>query len=77
MLINEYLPEDVIYNNAIYVDNSNLYSECDQSSAGLDGNKLAQVWNIARRFCLSPFRRLVNFTLDRTFLRVQCKFALV
>ena len=31
---------------------------------GLDGNKLVQVWNIARNFHLSPFRRVVNSTLE-------------
>ena len=40
---------------------------------GLDGNKLVQVWNIARRFYLSWFRRMVNSTLDRPFLGVHYK----
>ena len=35
-----------------------------------DGNKSTLVWNIAHHFYLSCFRRLVNFTLDRTPLGV-------
>ena len=31
---------------------------------GLDWNKLVQVWNIARNFHLSSFRRVVNSTLE-------------
>ena len=31
---------------------------------GLDGNKLVQVWNIARNFHLSLFRRVVNSTIE-------------
>ena len=35
--------------------------------AGLDGNKLAQMWNITYQFWVSCFGRVVNSTLDRTF----------
>ena len=35
---------------------------------GLDGNKLAQVQNIARNFYLSFLRRAVNSTLNRILL---------
>ena len=38
--------------------------------AGLDGNKLAHVWNTACHFYLSSLRRAVNSKLDRTFLGV-------
>ena len=39
----------------------------------LAGNKLVQVWNIVRQFYLSYFRRVVNPTLNRTFLGVRYK----
>ena len=34
----------------------------------VDGNKLAQVWNIEHHFRLSCFRRVVDPTVNRTFL---------
>ena len=37
---------------------------------GVNGNKLVQVWNITRDFYLSPFRRVVNATLENTFYGV-------
>ena len=35
--------------------------------SSLDGNKLVQVWNIKRHFCLPNVRRVVNSTLDKMF----------
>ena len=38
--------------------------------AGLDGNKLVEVWNIACHIYLCCFRRVVNSTLNRTTFRI-------
>ena len=35
--------------------------------SGLDGNKLAEVWNIARHFYLSSLKCAMNSRVDRTF----------
>ena len=40
---------------------------------GWGGNKLMQVRNIVRHFYLSYFRRVVNSTINRTFLGVRYK----
>ena len=47
-----------------------IYSRPDP---GLGENKLVLVWNIVRYFYLSCFRRVVNSTLDGTFLWVCYK----
>ena len=43
------------------------------SDPGLGGNKMVLVQNIVRHFYLSCFRRVVNSTLDGTFLLVCYK----
>ena len=40
---------------------------------GRGGNKVVQVRNIVRHFYLSYFRRVVNSTINRTFLGVRYK----
>ena len=41
--------------------------------AGMDGEKLTQMWNIALNFYLSCFRCVVNFIRDRTVLGLLYK----
>ena len=57
--------------NKIYVKNIMLdYLRIIE--AGLNGNKLAEVWSIAHHFYLPSLKYVVNSTLDRMFL--ECVF---
>ena len=44
-----------------------LEGERPQGLCGLDGNKLAQLWDIAHHFYLPCLRCIMNSTIDRTF----------
>ena len=54
-------------------DDTSTVGRKHRINTGLDWNKLAQVWNIARCFYLSSLRYAVNSTLDRRFLSVRYK----
>ena len=45
-------------------DDTSTVGRKHRINTGLDWNKLAQVWNIARCFYLSSLRYAVNSTLD-------------